>query len=253
MEGIFQQVDRFPDIFGKAECNLFLVRLKEVPEVVDGLRHVLDKLHRPVYRFGKVTVTELTDFVVDHQPLDKQSESIERLPPLVRDVADHLSHCRLAALLDQQPFVLPEPLHRPHPGQHLLLEGKFRLLPHRDLLLQGINGPGQLPGACDNFLFQQRVGHAQVVVGPFPFRDVVDVAGEADDRAVLVAPWFEGRLEEAVPAVENEGKINRCRIFAGDDLPFDGGEEFRIFAAVDIVIGLAEVIFRAERWRRFHP
>ena len=55
----------------RVEVAFFPVGGEEVAEIVDGLGHMLDKLHRPLHHIGQVRLVELPHVVVDFQPLDQ--------------------------------------------------------------------------------------------------------------------------------------------------------------------------------------
>ena len=75
-------------------------RLGKITEVVDGVRHFLDQGMRSLERRPGVFRVLPGILQVDQD----QAQGIERLPPLVRDIADHFAHCRHPRLIANQGF-----------------------------------------------------------------------------------------------------------------------------------------------------
>src|SRR5450631_2537098 len=81
--------------------SFFLFRFKVVSEIVNCFGHMLDDIHR----FGNGSIQKLFieagRAIECTEALRIKPESIQRLPPLVGNIADHLSHGGLTTLLNE--------------------------------------------------------------------------------------------------------------------------------------------------------
>jgi hypothetical protein len=101
LEALFDERNRLPDNLISAENRLFLIAPEEVPEGIDSPGHVLDQLHGFASILLKKLPAELARIIEERHLLDDQSERVQRLTPLVDDIADHLNHGGVAALNHQ--------------------------------------------------------------------------------------------------------------------------------------------------------
>ena len=97
------EFDRLCHRLISGKVDFFLVLAEKISEIVDGLGHVQDDDHDP---FNLMIQFSLRQILAFGQPLDNETDQIERLTPLVGYVVDHFSDGRQSILLDESLVLL---------------------------------------------------------------------------------------------------------------------------------------------------